>query len=315
MPSSTARAAVSLSDRIHASIHGMRFSGTACAVHNLPSTVTILRVIHLFVISLQVVYIYLKNGSQSFKECVFPALSMQLSIRFTIIQGMRFSTLGMHRCQFPGRWPIERFTIIQGMRFFCTEYAVVTGSVIGLLDGLQSSKGWFFLHRICNCRYGSQSSKGCVPSALSVQLLVSQLLAYRTVYNHPRDAFLLHWICICRYQSTGYWPIGRLTIIQGIQSSKRYVSPTLSMQLLVSGSSVSRSLAYQTVYNRPWDTFLLHYTGYAVVSHPVISLLDALQSSKRCVSPALSMQLSFSVYGLSAYRAVYSHPRQLFLQR
>ena len=83
-----------LSDKIHASIHGMRFSGTACAVHSLPSTVTILRVICLFVISLRTVYIYPKNGPKSAKECVSPALSMQLSIRFTIIQGMRFSHTG-----------------------------------------------------------------------------------------------------------------------------------------------------------------------------------------------------------------------------
>ena len=84
------------------------------------------------------------------------------------------------------------------------------------------------------------------------------------------------------------------------------------MQLLVSGSSVSRLLTYQTVYNHPRDAFLLHYIEYAVVSHPVISLLDALQSSKRCVSPVLSMELSLSVYRLSADRVVYSHLRNCF---
>ena len=58
---------------------------------------------------------------------------------------------------------------------------------------------------------GLQSSKGCIPLALDMQLSVrftiiqgmrflctqyaidvSQLLAYQTVYNHPMDAFFLH---------------------------------------------------------------------------------------------------------------------------
>ena len=51
MLSSTARAFVRLLDKIHESIHGMWFSGTAGAVHTLPSTVTILGVVGLFVIS------------------------------------------------------------------------------------------------------------------------------------------------------------------------------------------------------------------------------------------------------------------------
>ena len=85
----------------------------------------------------------LSDGLQSSKGCVLLALDMQLSVRFTIIQRMRF---------------------------FCTGYAIV---VVGLSDGLQSSKG-------------------CVSPALSMQMAVSWSLAYRTVYNHPRDAFLLH---------------------------------------------------------------------------------------------------------------------------
>lgn len=62
MPSSTACAVVSQLHKIHATIHGMRFSGTACAAHSLPSTVIILRVFGLFVISLRTVYIYLKSA-------------------------------------------------------------------------------------------------------------------------------------------------------------------------------------------------------------------------------------------------------------
>ena len=60
--------------------------------------------------------------------------------------------------------------IIQEIRFSCSEYAIVGRPVAGLSDGLQLSKG-------------------CVPLALDMQL---SLLAYRTVYNHPKDAFLLH---------------------------------------------------------------------------------------------------------------------------
>ena len=78
--------------------------------------------------------------------------------------------------------PIGRSTIIQWMRFSCIEYAVVSFPVVGLSNGLQSSKG-------------------CVSSALSIQLSLYQLLGYRTVYNPPREAFFLHRICNCRYGS------------------------------------------------------------------------------------------------------------------
>lgn len=44
LPFSTTRAAVAISDNIHAIIHEMRFSGTAFACHSLPSMVTTLRV-------------------------------------------------------------------------------------------------------------------------------------------------------------------------------------------------------------------------------------------------------------------------------
>ena len=58
------------------------------------------------------------------------------------------------------------------MRFPCTEYAIVGLPVVSLLDGLKSSNG--------------RDSP-----ALSMQLTVSWSLAYRTVYNDLRDAFLL----------------------------------------------------------------------------------------------------------------------------
>ena len=117
-------------------------------------------------------------------------------------------------------------TIIQGMCFSCTEYAVVGLPVVGLSDGPQSSKGCvsptlnmqlsiclLLAHRtvnnlprdaffyteytvigllVINLSDGLQSSKGIVYFALSMQLSVFLLLAYKTVYNHPGNAFLLH---------------------------------------------------------------------------------------------------------------------------
>ena len=82
-----------------------------------------------------------------------------------------------------------RSTIIQGMRFFCAEYAVVGLPVIGLSDGLQSSNGCVFScieyavvsFPVVDLLNGLQSSKGCVSSALSMQLSLYQLLGYRTV--------------------------------------------------------------------------------------------------------------------------------------
>ena len=80
---------------------------------------------------------------------------------------------------------LVRFTIIQRLRFLCTAYVIVGLPVVGLSDGLQSFKE-------CNYRVGFQSFKRCVSAALSMQLSVFWLLAYRTVYNHPKDAFLLN---------------------------------------------------------------------------------------------------------------------------
>lgn len=46
-----------------------------------------------------------------------------------------------------------------------------------------------------------------------MQLLVSRLLAYRTVYNHQKDAFLFHQAC-SRRSPDCCWPIGPFTMIQ-----------------------------------------------------------------------------------------------------
>ena len=91
----------------------------------------------------------LSDGLQSSKKCVFLALSMQMAVSWLLA------------C-----WAVY---IIQEIRFFCSKYAIVGRPVAGLLDNLQLSKG-------------------CVPLALDMQLL---LLAYQTGYNHPKDAFLL----------------------------------------------------------------------------------------------------------------------------
>ena len=66
----------------------------------------------IVVIGLKV--IGLSDGLQSFKATISPALNMQLSVQFTIIQRMRF---------------------------FRTKYAVVRSLVVSLLNGLQSSEG------------------------------------------------------------------------------------------------------------------------------------------------------------------------------
>ena len=150
-------------------------------------------------------------------------------------------------------------------------------------------------------RYGLRSSKECVSPTLSMQLSVSQLLAYRTVYNHPRDAivgtvynhpsvaFPLH--SVCNY----YVPV--LILSDSLQPSNGRLPLALSMQL-----SVSWSLAYWRFYNHPRNAFLLlwarncwspscwpigrsiisqgmrfSYTGYAII---VVGLLYGLQSSK-----------------------------------
>ncbi len=85
------------------------------------------------------------------------------------------------------------------MRFSHTGYAVVGLPVASLLDGLQSSKGCVslalsmqFRPPVDSLSDGLQSSNGCVSPALNMQLSVPWSLAYRTVYNHPKDAFLLH---------------------------------------------------------------------------------------------------------------------------
>lgn len=46
-----------------------------------------------------------------------------------------------------------------------------------------------------------------------MQLLVSRLLAYRTVYNHQKDAFLFHQAC-SRRSPDCCWPIKPFTVIQ-----------------------------------------------------------------------------------------------------
>ncbi len=100
-----------------------------------------------------------------------------------------------------------------------------------------------------------------------------------------------------RFVCTEYAIVGLpvVSLSDGLQLSKGCASPALNMQL-----SISRSLAYRTVYNDPRDAFLL--PEYAVVNIPVVGLSDSLQSSKGCVSPALSMKLLVSQ--LLAYRTV-----------
>ena len=153
-------------------------------------------------------------------------------------------------------------------------------------------------------------------SCTEYAIVAHQLIAYRTVYNHPMDAFLLHWICSCQFPRC--WPIRRSTIIQGmcfsyteyavislqvigfsdgLQSFKGCVPLALDMQLSVRLTIIQRMRFF--------------CTEYAIVRLPVVSLLDGLQLSKGCVSPALSMQLSIS--RSLAYWTVYNHPRDAFL--
>ena len=152
--------------------------------------------------------------------------------------------------------------------------AVVNFLVVGLSDGLQSSRG-------------------CVSPALSMQMAVSRSLAYRTVYNHFKDAFLLHWVCSC--QSSGRWPIRRSTIIQKMRfSCTEYANGSFVVVGLLDGLGMR-----------------FFCTKYAVVNFLVVGISDGLQSSKGCVSPALSIQLLVS-WSL-AYLTVYNHRRDAFL--
>ena len=173
-----------------------------------------------------------------------------------------------------------------------------------------------------------------------MQLLVSQLLAYRTVYNHPRDAFLLPWICNCRYglqSSKGCVPSAldvqlsvRFTIIQRmrvfyskhsvvslpvigllLQSFQGCVSPTLSMQLWVWFSIIQGMLFCCTEYAVMRFSYTKHaVVGFRVISLPVVGLPNDLQSFQGCVSPILSMQLTVS--RSLAYWKLYNHPRNAY---
>ena len=89
-------------------------------------------------------------------------------------------------------------TSIWRVRFSHTEYAAVGLPVVSLADG-------------------PQPFKECVPPALSMQWL----LAYWTVYNHPRDAFLPHWGC--------NWCLSVVSPSNGLHSFNGCVSPTQSI--------------------------------------------------------------------------------------
>ena len=238
-------------------VQGMRFSHTEYPVVGLPVD-------------------SLWDGLQSSKGCVSPTLSMQLSVSrllaygtYRTVYNYPMDTFLLHwvcSCQFPGCWPIGRSTIIQRMRFSCSEYAIVGLPVVGLSDGLQSSKGCvplaldmqlsirftiiqrmrFFCTEytivgppVVGLSDGLQSSKGCVSSALSMQLLA------RFIIIQGMRFFCTEY-AIVSLQVT--------SLSDGLQSPKRCVSPALSMQL-----SVSWSLAYRTVYNHLRDAFLLHW--------------------------------------------------------
>ena len=147
----------------------------------------------------------------------------------------------------------------------------------------------FLLHTVCNCQSPSRwplgrstISKGCVSPALSMQMAVSWSLAYQTVYNHPRDAFLLLWVCNC--WSPSYWPIGRSTIIQGMRSS-------------CTGYAI-----VSTVYNHSKDAFLLHWvcscqsTGYGSIGQFTII-----------------QEMRFSCTEYAIIGTVFNHPRDAFL--
>ena len=113
----------------------------------------------------------------------------------------------------------------------------------------------------------------------------------------------------------------------GLQSSQGCVSPTLSMHL-----SVSRSLAYWTLYNHPRNAIVVislqviglsdslqssragrstiiqrmhfSYTNHAIFSHfvvglPVVGLSDALPLFNRCVSLHLQLSQRYALTALS----------------
>ena len=131
--------------------------------NHLREGLLLLRLCTLPIVSLPVVG--LSDGPQLSKECVSPTLSIQGSIRFTFIQGMRFSY---------------------------TEYAVVGLPIVSLWDGLQSSKGCIPLVLDMQLSVQSTIIQGMRFLCTQYAIVMSQLLAYWTVCNHPMDAFLLH---------------------------------------------------------------------------------------------------------------------------
>ena len=108
----------------------------------------------------------------------------------------------------PGYEPIGRSRIIQGMRISCTKYAIISLPVIGLSDGLQSSKEYILLAldmQLSSLALGqSIIIQGMPFSRIEYPIVVSQLLAHRTVCNHPMDALLRYWVCNCQFP--GRWP-------------------------------------------------------------------------------------------------------------
>ena len=197
--------------QILAIIQGIRSSGTTCAVVSLSSTVTIIRgmpssnacaVVSLSdtgnrlrdalsrhrLYSLQSTeYGYNNHPRDAFFYCLCSC------------QSIRYGQLSKActACAVFSQRPPSTVTIIRVVgRFF-----------ISLSDGLQLSKGcllflffiFYFMHRLRNWRSTSHWPtrrpiiiKGCVSPSLSMQSSVSRSLAYRTVYNYPRDKFLLH---------------------------------------------------------------------------------------------------------------------------
>ena len=153
---------------------------TACAVFSQrpPSTVTIIRVVGRFFISLS-------NGLQLSKGCLlflFFIFSFYAPLaQSAVYYSLAYQTTYNH----------------QRMRFSFTEYAVVGLPAVGLSDSLQSFKGCVSQAAIVGLPVvslsdGVQSSKGCVSPALSMQLSISRSSAYWMVHNHLRDAVLLH---------------------------------------------------------------------------------------------------------------------------
>ena len=191
----------------------------------------------------------------------------------------------VYSCQFFGRWSIGRSTIIQGIRVSCTGYAIVVSQLLAHWTVYNHLTDAFFLYYVCSCQF-----LGCWPIRRSA---INQGMRFSC-------------ICVCNYQFLGHWPIGRPTIIQGMHVSRTKYAIV-----------VSQLLAHRTVYNHLTDTFLLycvrscqfpgrwpikqftiiqgmHFscTKYALISLPVIGLLDSLQSSKGCAPLVLDMQLS-----------------------